>query len=63
MKAYYDKDKEELTFESKDVKSMLQELNILKNTVIVAANSEIVTEDYIFQEGDEIKILSVVSGG
>jgi len=63
MKAYYDREKKTFEFKAKDVKGMLKELHILKNAVIVAVNKTIVTEDYQFKEKDEIKILSVVSGG
>jgi thiamine biosynthesis protein ThiS len=63
MKAYYDKNKKQYEFESTKVGDMLKELNILKNSVIVAVNKEIVTEDYEIKEGDVVKILSVVSGG
>ena len=63
MKAYYDKDKKTYDFESTTVKEMLQELKILRNSVIVAVNNEIVTDDYKIKEEDKIKILSVVSGG
>ena len=63
MKAYYDRNKKEYTFKAKDVKGMLEEVGIMKNTVIVVVNNKVVSEDYKFKEEDEVKILSVVSGG
>ncbi len=63
MKVYYDRDKKEYEFNSLDVKSMLKELGILANTVIVVVGNEVVEKDYEFKEKDKIKILSVVSGG
>ena len=63
MKAYYDRVKKELNFKAKNVNEMLKELKIMRNTVIVVANNEIVDEDYDFKEKDKVKILSVVSGG
>lgn len=63
MQAYYDREKKEYSFHSSTVKEMLKELKILKNSVIVAVNGRVVTEDYCFVEGDEVRILSVVSGG
>jgi thiamine biosynthesis protein ThiS len=63
MKAYYDRDKKEHEFKAKTVEGMLKELNILSNTVVVSVNKELVTSDYKIQEEDEVKILSVVSGG
>ena len=63
MKAYYDRAGKELSFKAKNVNEMLKELKIMKNTIIVAVNNEIVNEDYKFKEKDKVKIMSVVSGG
>jgi thiamine biosynthesis protein ThiS len=63
MKAYYDRNKQQLEFAAKNVKGMLKELDILENTVIIVVNKEVVTKDYTFKKEDKIKILSVVSGG
>ena len=63
MEAYYDRDKQTHKFKANNVKDMLKELNILKNTVIVVVNKEVVTTDYGLKKEDKINILSVVSGG
>jgi len=63
MKAYYDRVKKELNFKAKNVNEMLKELKIMRNTVIVVVNDEVINEDYNFKEKDKVKILSVVSGG
>lgn len=63
MKVHYDREKKSLEVKSKNVKDMLKELKITKNSVIVAVNNQLVTEDYIFKKSDKVKILSVVSGG
>ena len=63
MKVYFDKKNKSFVVKSKDVKSMLRELKIPANTVIVSANGELVDGDYKFKAKDEVKILSVVSGG
>jgi sulfur carrier protein ThiS len=63
MKVFYDKPKKYFEIKSKDVKSMLKELKILRNTVVVTANNELVDESYSFSKNDKVKILSVVSGG
>lgn len=47
----------------KTAKDILKELNESVNAVIVTINNEVVLEDYELQEGDDMKILSVVSGG
>ena len=63
MKVYYDREDKDYTVKGKNVKDMLKELKILKNSVIVAVNGELVTEEYAFKAKDKVKILSVVSGG
>ena len=44
-------------------KQLLQELALNPETVLVARNNELVTEDEHLHDEDEIKILSVISGG
>jgi sulfur carrier protein ThiS len=63
MKAYYDRAGKELLFKAKNVEEMLLELKIMKNTIIVVVNNEVVNENYKFKTNDKIRILSVVSGG
>ncbi len=45
------------------VASLLSSLDINPETVLVSRNGEIVTEDVVLKDSDDIKILSVVSGG
>ena len=52
----------QLTGNSK-VSDLLKELNINPVTVIVSRNSELILEDEKLNDNDEIKILSVISGG
>ncbi|BAI80085.1 conserved hypothetical protein [Deferribacter desulfuricans SSM1] len=47
----------------KKVKQLFKELNLKENSVIVVRNDELLTEDDILNDGDKIKIISVVSGG
>lgn len=63
MKVYFDKTKKEYIVKAENVNSMLKELEIQKNTVIVSVNGELVDEDYIFKKSDKVKVYSVVSGG
>ena len=42
---------------------LLKELNINPVTVIVSRNNELILEDEKLNDNDEIKILSVISGG
>ncbi len=64
MKVFIEKENKTLNLNFKGtVKQLLEELNINLETVVVLKNDEIITEEE-FLEGDEnIKILSVISGG
>lgn len=48
---------------ARDIKSLLEELKVNSETVLVARNSEILLPDEPLKEGDEILLLSVISGG
>lgn len=45
------------------VLDLLKELKINPVTVIVSRNNELILEDDILNDNDEIRILSVISGG
>ena len=45
------------------VADLLKKLNINPVTVIVSRNNELILEDEKLNDNDEIKILSVISGG
>lgn len=63
MKVYVEKQDKLLELEKKSIKELLDELKINPNTVIIVKNNEIVLEDEELDDNDEIKILSVISGG
>ena len=52
----------EIEFNGK-VKEILMKLEINPETVIVVKDDELVTEEDFLEDSDEIKIMSVVSGG
>ncbi len=64
MKVYYDKTREttELEFTG-TAGELLKQLDINPETVVVTKNSTIITQDDEVSNDDEIKLLSVVSGG
>ena len=45
------------------VSDLLAKLNLNPVTVIVSRNNELVLEDEKLNDGDDVKILSVISGG
>lgn len=63
MKVFIDKTNEIKEIEAKTVKELLLKLKINPTTVIVARNNELVIEEQILSSKDEIKVLSVISGG
>jgi sulfur carrier protein ThiS len=68
MKVYIEKDDRSEIIklrksEKIDGKSLLEKLKINPSSIILVKNDEVVLEDEILTEKDEIKILSVVSGG
>ena len=45
------------------VSELLKKLGINSETVLVSANDELVTEEDELKDDDEVKLLSVISGG
>ena len=45
------------------VKQALKQVGILPETVLATRNGELITEDERLKEGDEIRLVSVISGG
>jgi len=66
IKVYLEeKDKEEFVeIDGFKVNDVLEKLNIDPGIVIIAnEDNELVTNDYILEEGEGIKIIPVISGG
>ena len=66
INVFVDKNNKNSKFELNDsskVADLLKELNINPVTVIVSRNNELILEDEKLDDNDEIKILSVISGG
>ncbi len=52
-----------LQFAGKSVKELLAQLSINPETVLVLRNNEVLTEEETLNEGEELFLLSVISGG
>ena len=65
MKVYIEKDEKVISIDfDGEVVSLLKELKINKETVIVTRSNELLADDdKIINSDDKIKILSVISGG
>ena len=55
-------DKEEIVNAS-SFDELFDKLKVDKNTVLITRDNELITEDEKLNDGDEIKLLSVISGG
>ncbi|MEM4245442.1 MAG: MoaD/ThiS family protein [Candidatus Nanoarchaeia archaeon] len=63
MKVYIEREDREVKIKAKTVRELLKKLNINPITVLVAKNNELVTDEVKLSEKDEVKIISVISGG
>jgi sulfur carrier protein ThiS len=63
MKVYIEKTNEYKDVEAKSIKDILSKLNINPTTVLAIKNNELVTEQEKVTKKDEIKLISVISGG
>lgn len=63
MKVYIEKQDKKLRVKARNVKELLDKLEINPTTVIVVKNDELVLDEEKLNEKDNIKILEVISGG
>ncbi|MBI5391433.1 MoaD/ThiS family protein [Candidatus Woesearchaeota archaeon] len=63
MKVYIERTKEQKIIEAGDCKELLQKLKINPTTVLIARNGQLITEQTKLNSQDEIKLISVISGG
>jgi len=64
MQVFIERDNKQLTVDfDGNVKSLLQHLKINPEVALVTKNSELLTESDQVKNQDQIKILSVISGG
>lgn len=60
---YLEKEEKTIKIDELSVKEILKKLKINPTTVIIAKNSELITEDVKLSQDDKIKIFPVISGG
>ena len=66
LKVFYDRENKEKTIElgnNISVSDLLKKMNINPVTVIVSRNNNIILEDETLKDKDDVKIISVISGG
>ncbi|GBE18288.1 MAG TPA: MoaD/ThiS family protein [Euryarchaeota archaeon] len=63
MIVFVDGKKKDISKEDCRVCDLLEELGVNREAVVTVVNGEITVEETELSEGDEIKIISAVSGG
>ena len=63
MKVFIERTREEKDIKASSVTSLLSGLGFNVDEFLVIKNGSLVTEDELLSDSDEIKILSVISGG
>ena len=65
IKVFNEKENHHQTVEflGTDLKELLKQININSETVLIVKNNEVVTIDEPLQDNDDVKLLSVISGG
>lgn len=63
IKVYIDKSKESKIVDCDSIKEIVKKLNLNLEEFIIVKNGELITENTKLKDKDEIKFLSVMSGG
>tara|TARA_Y100000034_G_C6805345_1_gene361584 strand:- start:643 stop:837 length:195 start_codon:yes stop_codon:yes gene_type:complete len=63
IKVYNERTNENHEIEANNIKELAKKLNISLNEFLVTINNEIAIEDSKLKDKDEVKFLSVISGG
>ena len=63
MKVFIERENRSVEIEARSIKEMLAKLKINPNTVLIARGDTLITEDTEVSNNDELRLLSVVSGG
>ncbi len=63
MKVFIERTNEHREVEASTVRELLTKLNVNPTTIIVTKNNELVTEDEKINDKDDIRLISVISGG
>ncbi len=63
IKVYNERENKFIEMEANSIQEIVKQLNINLEEVIITKNNELTTENTKLNNGDEIKFLSVISGG
>ena len=63
LRVFIERENKNINVEARDVKELMKKLNLNPETVLISRNNELITDDIDLEDNDEIKFLSVISGG
>ena len=63
LKVFLEREKKKVNIKAKDIDEIIKKLNINKEEVIIVKNDELTPRNEELKEKDEVKFLSVISGG
>jgi len=63
VKVFIEKENKKLNAKAVDIESLMKKLSINREEVIVVKNSELTPRNEKLKDTDEVKFLSVISGG
>jgi len=63
VKVFIEKENKKMNEKAKDIESIMRKYKINREEVIIVKNNELVAKNEKLKDTDEIKFLSVISGG
>ena len=63
LRVFIERENKNINVEARDIKDLMKKLNLNPETVLISRNNELITDDIDLEDNDEIKFLSVISGG
>jgi len=63
VKVFIERQNKKMNVKAKDIDGLIKNLNINKEEVIIVKNNQLTPRNEKLKDNDEIKFLSVISGG
>ena len=63
VKVFIGKENKKLDAKARDIEELMKKLNINKEEVIIVRNNQLAPRNEKLNDSDEVKFLSVISGG
>ena len=63
VKVFIERENKNVNTKAKDIEELIKKLNIIKEEIIVVKNNELTPRNEKLKDSDEVKFLSVISGG